>query len=122
MPMADRLTHIDKDGNAVMVDVSGKAETERVATAAGRVLMKPETARLPVFTMAAAGGVLLIQSRPDGATISINGRPQTQKTPAQINLPPGRYQVLLEKGDLRGAQTVDLKDGDLRHISIALSP
>ena len=41
-----RLTHIDKDGNAVMVDVSGKAETERVATAAGRVLMKPETARL----------------------------------------------------------------------------
>src|SRR3546814_3548844 len=35
MPMADRLTHIDKDGNAVMVDVSDKEPTERVATACG---------------------------------------------------------------------------------------
>ncbi len=37
------LTHFDKDGNAVMVDVSGKDVTERVATAEGRVRMQPET-------------------------------------------------------------------------------
>jgi cyclic pyranopterin phosphate synthase len=37
------LTHFDKDGNAVMVDVSGKDVTERVATAQGRVRMQPET-------------------------------------------------------------------------------
>ncbi len=43
--MAD-LTHIDKDGNAVMVDVSAKAETARTATAAARVLMQPATAAL----------------------------------------------------------------------------
>ena len=29
------LTHFDKEGNAVMVDVSQKAETERTATAKG---------------------------------------------------------------------------------------
>lgn len=34
-----KLTHIDKDGRAVMVDVSGKAETRRRAVAGGRVLM-----------------------------------------------------------------------------------
>jgi len=34
--MAD-LTHIDKDGNAVMVDISAKAESARTATAAARV-------------------------------------------------------------------------------------
>ena len=33
------LTHFDSDGNAVMVDVSAKDETERVATAAGAVVM-----------------------------------------------------------------------------------
>ncbi len=43
--MAD-FTHIDKDGNAIMVDVSDKQETERVATAKGSVLMQPETLAL----------------------------------------------------------------------------
>ncbi len=33
------LTHIDKDGNAVMVDVSAKNATERTATAKGSVFM-----------------------------------------------------------------------------------
>ncbi len=43
--MAD-LTHIDKDGNARMVDVSAKDQTERTATARGSVLMRPETMAL----------------------------------------------------------------------------
>ena len=40
--MAD-FTHIDEEGNAVMVDVSAKEATERIATAKGSVLMRPET-------------------------------------------------------------------------------
>lgn len=36
------LTHFDSDGNAVMVDVGAKAETERVAYAAGRITMSRE--------------------------------------------------------------------------------
>ncbi len=41
-----QLTHFDADGHAIMVDVSEKAETERVAVARGRVTMRPETLRL----------------------------------------------------------------------------
>ena len=37
------LTHIDAEGNAVMVDVSAKAVTAREAVAEGRVVMAPET-------------------------------------------------------------------------------
>ncbi len=33
------FTHMDKNGNAVMVDVSGKAETAREAVAVGRITM-----------------------------------------------------------------------------------
>jgi len=40
------LTHLDDQGQAHMVDVGAKAETEREAIAAGRVLMRPETLRL----------------------------------------------------------------------------
>lgn len=36
-----RLTHVDESGAARMVDVSEKAVTTRVATAAGRVLVSP---------------------------------------------------------------------------------
>jgi cyclic pyranopterin phosphate synthase len=38
-----RLSHLDARGRARMVDVSQKPETERVAEAAGRVVMRPET-------------------------------------------------------------------------------
>ena len=37
------LTHIDADGNAVMVDIGGKTSTDRVATAACSVLMHKDT-------------------------------------------------------------------------------
>ncbi|MEZ7845344.1 MAG: cyclic pyranopterin monophosphate synthase MoaC [Rhodospirillales bacterium] len=37
------FTHIDKDGNAIMVDVSDKSQTERIAKAKGSVVMQPKT-------------------------------------------------------------------------------
>ncbi|MGH7093154.1 MAG: cyclic pyranopterin monophosphate synthase MoaC [Stellaceae bacterium] len=37
------LTHVDSAGRARMVDVSDKAETDRVAVAGARVTMRPET-------------------------------------------------------------------------------
>jgi len=38
-----QLTHLDKDGNATMVDVGDKPTTQRSAIATGKVLMQPET-------------------------------------------------------------------------------
>jgi indole-3-glycerol phosphate synthase len=37
------LSHVDTQGRARMVDVSAKAETDRIAVAGARVVMKPET-------------------------------------------------------------------------------
>jgi indole-3-glycerol phosphate synthase len=37
------FTHLDSEGRARMVDVSDKAETDRVAVAGARVVMRPET-------------------------------------------------------------------------------
>ncbi len=44
--MMAELTHLDESGRARMVDVSAKVETVRLATARGRVLMKPATLAL----------------------------------------------------------------------------
>ena len=46
MTQEPRLSHIDDDGKAVMVDVSSKDVTSRVATAGGTVFMEPETMQL----------------------------------------------------------------------------
>ena len=35
------LTHLDEQGKARMVDIGGKAATQRVAIASGRIRMSP---------------------------------------------------------------------------------
>lgn len=71
--MAD-LTHFDTDGNAVMVDVSDKSETVRVAVARGRVVMAPETMALiqsrglkkgDVLAVAQLAGIMGAKRTPD---------------------------------------------------------
>jgi cyclic pyranopterin phosphate synthase len=52
-----KLTHLSATGDAHMVDVSGKADTKRVARARGRVLMAPETLALAVAGQAKKGDV-----------------------------------------------------------------
>ena len=52
------LTHFDAEGRAVMVDVSGKPVTHRIATAAGQVVMSAATLALVVEGRADKGDVL----------------------------------------------------------------
>jgi len=68
------LTHLDESGRARMVDVSAKGETVRIATARGRVLMRPETLRLiqsggvkkgDVLAIAQVAGVMGAKKTPD---------------------------------------------------------
>ncbi|NPA07292.1 MAG: cyclic pyranopterin monophosphate synthase MoaC [Chloroflexi bacterium] len=74
--MADepRLTHLDDQGRARMVDVGWKPETERVAVAKGEVHMRPETFDLirrgalkkgDVLTVAQIAGVMAAKKTAD---------------------------------------------------------
>ena len=53
-----QLTHIDEQGDVRMVDVSAKADTERIAIAEGFIAMHPETLELITTGQAAKGDVL----------------------------------------------------------------
>lgn len=53
----NKLTHIDKEGRAKMVDVSGKRTTQREAVASGAVSMKKETLSLITGGKIAKGNV-----------------------------------------------------------------
>ncbi|MEW5892588.1 MAG: cyclic pyranopterin monophosphate synthase MoaC [Pseudomonadota bacterium] len=52
------FTHFDSAGHAHMVDVGAKAETERSATAGGRIVMQPQTLALICAGDAKKGDVL----------------------------------------------------------------
>lgn len=65
--MTDKLTHLDSQGAAKMVDVGEKPDSERVARAGGFVYMKPQTLTLiqegalkkgDVLTIARIAGVM----------------------------------------------------------------
>ena len=53
-----QLTHLDESGNIHMVDVTERAETERVAVAKARVRMLPQTVRLIETNAVSKGSVL----------------------------------------------------------------
>jgi cyclic pyranopterin phosphate synthase len=56
--MTEKLTHFDERGAARMVDVAGKAETRRMAVAAGAIRMRPETLAIVKSGSAKKGDVL----------------------------------------------------------------
>ena len=69
-----RLTHFDAEGKAVMVDVSDKAVSERMAVAKGAVVMAPETLALiqeggmkkgDVLAVARLAGIMAAKKTPD---------------------------------------------------------
>jgi cyclic pyranopterin phosphate synthase len=55
-----RLTHFDDKGGAVMVDVSAKDETERVAVAGGSIIMQKATLDLIMADGVKKGDVLSV--------------------------------------------------------------
>ncbi|HVI87837.1 MAG TPA: cyclic pyranopterin monophosphate synthase MoaC [Dongiaceae bacterium] len=68
------FTHFDADGKARMVDVSEKTETERIATAKGRIRMQPATLALireggvkkgDVLSVARLAGIMGAKRTPD---------------------------------------------------------
>jgi cyclic pyranopterin phosphate synthase len=74
MEVVMELTHVDDEGRVRMVDVGGKADTERVAVAKGEVTMRPETLRLiaekgvpkgDVLAVAQVAGIMAAKRTPD---------------------------------------------------------
>ena len=73
-----KLTHLDGDGRAQMVDVSGKPLTKRRAIARGKIRLQPETLDLIARNQNAKGNVF--------ATARVAGIQAAKQTPQLIPL------------------------------------
>ncbi len=97
-----RLTHVDKEGKAKMVDISNKDVTLREATAVGRVLVKPETLEMIKKDKIKKGDVL--------ATARIAGIMAAKKThqliPLTHPIPIDEVSVELDLDEERPSVTI----------------
>ena len=75
---------------------------------------------VPQVTLQQPQGTLFLTTTPAGASISVNGRPIPQLTPAAITLPPGSYSIVVEKMVSSKTKCVQLRDGLVR-LSIPLN-
>jgi cyclic pyranopterin monophosphate synthase len=96
----DSLSHIDEQGKPRMVDVSGKADTLREATARGVVRMKPETLSLIAEGAMPKGDVL--------AVAQVAGIMAAKKTPELI---PMCHPLLLS--EIKVEFEIDEKDNSI---------
>ncbi|MBP6819730.1 cyclic pyranopterin monophosphate synthase MoaC [Ferrovibrio sp. MS7] len=97
-----KLSHLDDQGHAHMVDVSDKAETERVAVAGARVHMQAATLKLILSGNAPKGDVL--------ATARIAGIMAAKRTHELIPLchPLALTKVTVELKPLRRQNCIDI--------------
>ena len=119
------LTHFDAEGRAVMVDVSGKAETDRIAVARGSVTMAPETlerirlgtiAKGDVLAVARLAGIMGAKRTPD--LIPLCHPLALSSVALELTLVPERNAVLIEATcKLRGRTGVEMEA--LTAVSVA---
>ncbi len=91
---------------------------------AERRQIRVESDRLdvPLITMRPAGGVLMLSTLPSGANIFIDDKLMQELTPAQLNLPPGSYQVMVQRNGQRKTQQIQIRNGATNYLRIPLEP
>ncbi|GAB4329871.1 MAG: cyclic pyranopterin monophosphate synthase MoaC [Bacteroidales bacterium] len=94
--MASKLTHTDPEGKANMVDVGHKPDQERIATAAGKIYLAPETVRLIRENSMKKGDVLTLAE-----VAGIQGGKRTSE------LIPLCHPIMLTKLDVKATLTDD---------------
>ncbi len=86
--------------------------------------VEPATAiELPTIVMRPSDGTLVVSSKPDGATVLVDGQ-YRGRSPLRLELDPGRdYRVEVSRAGYRPAvRTVRLRSGQTRRETITLEP
>jgi len=64
------------------------------------------------LTLQPDGGTLVLRTTPSGCRILIDGKEQPEKTPAELKLKPGSYQVTVINADgRRDISTITIRSG-----------
>ncbi len=105
------LSHVDKQGEARMVDVSGKKVVHREAVAVGRIELQKETVRLIRDNLMKKGDVLSVAR----IAAIMGGKRTSELIPLCHNIPINSIDVAFEMGaeaiDIEARAVCDAKTG-----------
>jgi hypothetical protein len=72
------------------------------------------------LTLERSIGTVAITSTPAGGTIFVNGQQRTEKTPASLRLPVGKYKIQVQAGSYpRDEQDVEVREGSLLRVDFS---
>jgi uncharacterized membrane protein len=73
---------------------------------------------LPPIVLRVQGGALMVSSDPPGASITVNGKLVDKVTPAQLNLAPGTYTVVIAKDGKSASRTIQMQNGAMKTLKV----
>ena len=84
------------------------------------IQVSDSTLTLPTIRLRKHGGILMLTTTPPGATVFIDDKQDAQTTPAKLSLPPGTYNVTVEKDGHRNSQSVVIRNNNTSYMKISL--
>lgn len=106
--------HASRGRHRVTITMAGHQPEHRQIDVTGTPL------ELPLVSLRAFGGTLMLSSAPPDAAIFIDDRKLSQSTPAQISLAPGTYNITVEKNGKRISERVEIRNGGTTYRKIPL--
>ena len=98
--------------HSVVITLSGYQPESR------EVRVEHEDTEMPLISMRAANGVLMLTSDPSGLRVIVDGRPTGFQTPVRMTLPAGPHNVTVDRSGTQASGAIQIRNGDLTALKL----
>ncbi len=82
------------------------------------VRVSHEDTEMPLVSMRAANGVLMLTSDPSGLAVIVDGRATGFQTPVRMTLPAGPHNVTVDRSGTQASGGIQIRNGDLTALKL----
>jgi serine/threonine protein kinase len=98
--------------HTVMITLTGYQAESR------EVRVSHEDTEMPLVSMRAANGVLMLTSDPSGLSVIVDGRSTGYQTPVRMTLPAGPHNVTVDRSGTQASEAIQIRNGDLTALKL----
>ncbi len=98
--------------HTVMITLTGYQPESR------EVRVSHADTEMPLVSMRAANGVLMLTSDPSGLAVIVDGRSTGYQTPVRMTLPAGPHNVTVDRSGTQASGAIQIRNGDLTALKL----
>ena len=98
--------------HSVTITLSGYQPESR------EVRVSHEDSEMPLVSMRAANGVLMLTSDPSGLAVMVDNRSTGYQTPVRMTLPAGAHSVTVDRNGTQASGQIQIRNGDLTALKL----